>query len=287
MTEPLLRAQARLTTRDLTLLGWLADHGVLTSFQIAHALYPSANFAQRRLRTLLAHGVIDRFRPQRPDGGSYPYHYVLAQLGADVVSAQRGEEPPRRDHARARRWHLTNRANLPHLLGVNDFFIRLAGHARTHPGTALERWWPTKRCQRTGAFAERGLEDPQLLAYVAPIRPDGHGIWTENQRTVAFFLEYDTGTEPLGTLVAKLDGYERLARVTGNRWPVLFSLHSAVREQHLHRQLSAAGIRYPVATLNRAEPVSDPAEAVWWLHRHDGPLVPLVDLGGDCGRNAA
>src|SRR3954468_8852295 len=39
--------------------------GALTAL----ALYPSVNFAQRRLRTLLALHVIDRFRPQRPDGG--------------------------------------------------------------------------------------------------------------------------------------------------------------------------------------------------------------------------
>jgi hypothetical protein len=39
--------QARLTERDLTLMGWLGDHGVLTTDQIAHALYPSLDFAQR------------------------------------------------------------------------------------------------------------------------------------------------------------------------------------------------------------------------------------------------
>ena len=64
--EALLRVQYRLTERDLTLLGWLADHGVLTSPQIAHALYPSLDFAQRRLLKLTETGVIDRFRPLFP-----------------------------------------------------------------------------------------------------------------------------------------------------------------------------------------------------------------------------
>lgn len=31
MSEPLLRLQYRLTCRDLVLLGWLADHGMLTN----------------------------------------------------------------------------------------------------------------------------------------------------------------------------------------------------------------------------------------------------------------
>jgi hypothetical protein len=148
MSEPILRIQAALTDRDLVLLGWLADHGVLTTDQIAVALFPSVNFAQRRLRGLLSMRAVDRFRPQRPDGGSYPNHWMLAQLGTDVIASQRGEPAPRRDQARQRRWHLTNRANLPHLLGINDFFTQLAAHARTHPDAELRRWWSPARCQQ-------------------------------------------------------------------------------------------------------------------------------------------
>lgn len=139
VNEPLLQVQSRLIDRDLVLLGWLADHGVLTTPQIARALYPSLGFAQRRLLKLLDTGVLDRFRPQRPHGGSYPYHYLLAQLGVDVVSAQRGqEELPRRDRARKTRWWLTSRANLPHRLAVNTFFTDLAVHARPTPCIASD-----------------------------------------------------------------------------------------------------------------------------------------------------
>jgi hypothetical protein len=82
MIDPVLRVQSRLTDRDRILLGWLYDHGVLTSFQIAHALFSSLDFGQRRLRTLHRLGLVARFRPQRMEGGSYPYHYVIDQLGA-------------------------------------------------------------------------------------------------------------------------------------------------------------------------------------------------------------
>src|SRR3569833_308535 len=226
MSEPILRVQAALTRRDLVLLGWLADHGVLTTEQIAAALFPSVNFAQRRLRALLSMRVVDRFRPQRPDGGSYPYHWLLAQLGTDVVASQRGEPVPRRDQARQRRWQLTSRANLPHLLGVNEFFTQLAAHARTHPEAELRRWWAAARCQQAGAFSSHlrsdGRVDAVALAYRPKVRPDGHGIFTAGNATTAFFLEYDTGTDPLGRLVEKVDGYHDLARVTGHLWPVLF-----------------------------------------------------------------
>ena len=103
MDDPVLRVQSQLTARDRILVGWLYDHGVLTTFQIAHALFPSLDFCQRRLRTLYQLRLIARFRPQRADGGSYPYHWVIDQLGAEVVAAARDERPPRRDHARLER----------------------------------------------------------------------------------------------------------------------------------------------------------------------------------------
>lgn len=37
---PLLRLQASITARDDRLLGWLYDHGTLTTDQIAKALFP-------------------------------------------------------------------------------------------------------------------------------------------------------------------------------------------------------------------------------------------------------
>jgi hypothetical protein len=133
-----------------------------------------------------------------------------------------------------------------------------------------------------GAFAEDG-DDVHVRAYTPRIRPDGHGIWAEAGRSVPFFLEYDTGTErPLQRLVDKLDGYADLARVTGRVWPVLFWLHSAARERHLHRLLAEGG-GYPlVATAARDDAAAggtSPAEAVWWLRRRDGGLLRLVDLG--------
>ncbi|MCM0673147.1 replication-relaxation family protein [Micromonospora phytophila] len=73
--DPLLRLQASITALDDRLLGWLYDHGVFTTDQIAVALFPSLDFTQRRLRRLTALRAVDRFRPNKADGGSHPYHY--------------------------------------------------------------------------------------------------------------------------------------------------------------------------------------------------------------------
>lgn len=279
MDDPVLRVQSQLTDRDRVLLGWLYDHGVLTSFQIAHALFSSLDFCQRRLRTLHNLRLIARFRPQRAEGGSYPYHYVIDQLGAEVVAASRDERPPRRDHARIERRRWTSSRSLTHRLGVNQFFTDLAGHARTHPGAQLRRWLSEAACIRSGAFTVPS--DPGLVrAYQPRVRPDGCGLWAEHGRTVPLFLEYDTGGEPLDVLVAKLDGYHALFANLGRIWPVLFWLHSTARERNLRRLLAETPPRVPVATGARDHAAAaglSPAEAVWATRRgHD--RVRLVDL---------
>jgi hypothetical protein len=97
---------------------------------------------------------------------------------------------------------------------------------------------------------------------------------------VPFFLEYDTGTEPLTELVRKLDGYHRLAQWGGPRWPVLLWLHSANRAHHLHQRLAEHTLSAPVATASRdhaTQAATGPAGPLWRLHGHHG-LLTLADL---------
>jgi hypothetical protein len=278
--DPVLRVQSQLTGRDRVLLGWLYDHGVLTSFQIAHALFPSLDFCQRRLRTLYRLRLVARFRPQRADGGSYPYHYVIDQLGAEVVAAGRDERAPRRDHARVERRRWTSSRTLEHRLGVNGLFTDLAGHARTHPGVRLGEWLSEAACQRLGVFTRP--EDPALVrAYQPRVRPDGYGLWVSGPTVVPFFVEYDTGGEQLSVLTRKLVGYREWFAAMGRGWPVLFWLHSAARERNLRRVLAEAPLVVPVATGARDHATTAglcPAEAVWALPGGDGHRSTLAEL---------
>jgi hypothetical protein len=267
-TNPVLAMQASLTDRDLRLLDWLYDHRVLTTPQIAHALFPSLTFCQRRLLRLTELRVVARFRPQRADGGTFPYHYLLDQLGHEIVAAQRGDELPRPNLARAGRQNLTSRANLAHIVGTNEVFIQLAGYARTHPAAELLRWWPASRASRSWR-----------------VRPDGAGVWRDGDRTVPFHLEYDRGTEPLGTLLDKISRYEQASRETGLSWPALLWLPTAARELHLHQHLGRwAGVRRIVvattATDRVVTPGRSPPEAVWWP-RGTGDRIRLADVPYD------
>lgn len=268
--DHVLRVQHHLIERDWRLFGWLYDHAVLTSFQIAHALFPSLNYAQRRLTQLTGLGLLERFRPFRLEGGSHPYHYALAHIGALIIAAARGDEPPRRAASTTRLHRIATSRNLDHRLGINQFFTDLAGHERLHPGARLHHWWPETRL--------RGFMPPGTTAY-GMVNADALGVWSEHDQTVAWYLEHDTGTEALTVLVDKLTGYSNLVRRGGPAWPVLFWLPSAAREANLHRRLAGTRVTVPVATAARDRlDGQSPAEAIWHLYGAATPLLRLAEL---------
>jgi hypothetical protein len=88
---------------------------------------------------------------------------------------------------------------LRHQLGVNDFFVALAGYAR-------RRGWPHVN-QPDGIGLVTWWSETQATSPYASVRPDGYGRWAENGRLVGFYLEYDTGTETLATVARKLNRY--------------------------------------------------------------------------------
>ncbi|GAA1886206.1 replication-relaxation family protein [Asanoa iriomotensis] len=278
----LLRAQASLTNRDLRLLDWLYDHGLLTTQQITIALFPSRDYGQRRLLRLTRLGAVTRFRPQRPTGGTFPYHYVLDQLGVEVIASQRTDPLPRRSEARRRLHRLTSRARLPHLLGVNGFFTALAAYERLHDGASLDRWWPESAFQTRGAYSFANADVRVVLESRLP-RPDGHGVFTDAGMTVPFFLEYDRGGESLTVLAEKIASYETLTRYVNWRWPVLFWLPTTRREMNLHNLLADIdGTLNAIVATTAADLITarglNPAEAVWWLLGRPGGRLRLTEV---------
>jgi hypothetical protein len=153
-------------------------------------------------------------------------------------------------------------------LGANDFFVQLLRHARHHPDTRLARWW-----------SERDAS-PRFDR----IRPDGHGVWVDRGRQVGFFLEYDTGSEPLTTLVAKLARYRNLAGTGGPRYPVLFVLPNRTRETNLHRRLAERVDPGVLVATTNPDAGTDPAARVWQVFGYGGPRLPLGELPSDHGQ---
>jgi hypothetical protein len=265
---------ARLTARDRWLLRMLCEHRVLTSSQVTELAFGAARVANVRLSVLYRYRAVDRFRPLVPAGfaGSAPLHYILDEAGAALLAAEDGITPADLGYRRDRSLEIALSPRLAHDTGTNGVFTALAAAARASGGRhALERWWGERRC--AALWGEHA-------------RPDGYGRWTEHlpgQPPVVtdFFLEYDTGTEPLTRVTAKLAGYAALAARTGITTPVLFHLPSPRREAALRARLAHQAARLPevpVATTCPGDSPGGPAGAAWLPADSPGPRLRLAQL---------
>lgn len=263
----LLTIYPHITDRDRHLLRLLGEHQVLTTGQVHRLLFLARRTCQLRLAELRALGLIERFRFARAGGGSQPWHWTLDHAGQRFQAAAASLREPTLRASRERVARLSANPHLPHLVQANEFGVRLTAYARTHPEARLERWW------------SEGSTTKQYRTITA----DGHGLWSVDDRRVGYFLEVDTGTEPLHRVVAKLDRYARLSRRGGPRYPILFWLLNEEREDHLHWLLRGDDSDVPTATAIWA---ADPAEAVW-LPADGDDRVRLVDLPSDDGRPVA
>jgi Replication-relaxation len=181
--------------------------------------------ADLQVTTLYQYRAVDRFRPLAATGSS-PLHFVLDEAGALLLAAEDGITTADLGYRRDRAMSVTLSPHLSHDVGANGVFTHLAAAARASGGhQALETWWGRRRC--AAVWGEN-------------TRPDGYGRWREQLpgrpgAVTDFFLEYDTGTEPLARVIGKLDGYAALAARTGITTPVLFRLagvgHRARRQQ--------------------------------------------------------
>ncbi|MFD7841637.1 replication-relaxation family protein [Nocardia sp. NPDC059764] len=259
----------RLLDRDRRLLGLLAEHKVLTTDQIASLEFTSIRRAQDRLAKLREMGMLFAFRESLYGGGTSQTRHALGYPGARLIAAQRAEKPPTPAAYAMSLERLACSPTLEHRLGANGFFATLAAHRNPtrHPdATVLEgltQWWSERQCAEQ--FWTAFERDPQ-------IRPDGYGCWEQDGHAVRFFLEYDTGTETLSTLAAKLTDYQGFP--TDSFGILLFSLHSARRETGLHAVLrrtlgSSPGLVIATTARDLTHP-DGPVGPVWVLWTNGG-----------------
>ncbi|MFR9778402.1 replication-relaxation family protein [Micromonospora sp. MS34] len=237
-TASLLTIYPYITSRDQQLLQLLDDHQVLTTDQVHRMLFHARRTCQIRLGDLYGLGLLDRFRFARDGGGSQPWHWTLGHHGHQFQAAAHQRPEPSLRTSRQTVQRLSANPHLNHLLTANELFVRLTADARHHHGARLDRW-------RSESMATKQFRT---------ITADGHGLWSAGDATVGFFLETDTGTEPLGRVVAKLDRYAQLIRRGGLRYPVLFWLGGEHREEHLHRLLRGEHDGVSVATGHPHQP---------------------------------
>jgi hypothetical protein len=233
----------------MLLLRLLEAHQVLSTPQIRTLLFPSLRICQKRLARLRALGLVVSFRRRDHAGRRQPAYWVLGPAGMRRQAIVNGEPVPADRTMRVRRDRIVASPTLFHRLGVNQFFTDLIAHARSRPGVELVRWWPEERA----------------ATLLRPVVPDGHGAWQVADRVWPWFVEFDTGSMELSRLVARMAAYDQAARATKRFWPVLWWLHSPVRERNLHQQLAGRSGLCPIATAARTPDGPGPGGRVWRL----------------------
>ncbi|WP_194896535.1 replication-relaxation family protein [Catenulispora pinisilvae] len=227
------------------MLRLIAEHRVLTSGQITSALFTDNTRARKRISTMRDAGLIETFRP--PAAGSSQLHCVATAKALKLLGLPARSAVPAGIGQAAIAAAL--RQDLDHLRGVNELFCRLLAHGHVRgSGAALEDWrseWSTAQL------------------FPGRVRPDGFGRWRDGEAWCEFFLEYDTGTEPLHRLCTKWLGYDNLMQAADTCSPVLFWLRSPGREQHLHELFAESSTGVPAATAVGDPQTADIAGAVW------------------------
>jgi Replication-relaxation len=240
-------AAARLTERDRAICEELYEQRVLTSLQVRELHFQSNYRARKRLLELHRLAVLDRFRPYRRQG-SYPYHYLLDELGAAVVASERGLEPRELEWSRARSLKLASSGQLQHLVQANGFFTKLIEALRPRRGLALLDWWGQRRCAQVWGEL---------------VRPDGYCALARNGDLLELCLEWDRGSEPLGRLADKLVRYAELEAALGRTLAVAIVASSERREREIHRAVRPESERVLLTTADRH--TADPLAANWLM----------------------
>ncbi|WP_419994496.1 replication-relaxation family protein [Streptomyces boninensis] len=255
---------ARLTDRDLWLCGLLHEHRVMTTHQLTALFGIGQRSVNRRLRTLYLLGVLDSFRPLTRSG-SAPEHYVLGRSGAEILAAHHGVEVAATGWRKDTLTRTAFSAHLIHDLGVNTLLTSLAAHHHDHPEQSLDIWLAARSAGRL---------------WGDHVRPDAYAHWRCGRHLLPFFLEYDTGTESLARVEAKLPGYAALSTSTSSRTPLLLLTCTSAREANLRRRLALTADRLdvPMATASLSPNVS--AHRLGWLpmDRGVGTRSGLDDL---------
>jgi hypothetical protein len=262
-TIDLSAALADTQPRDLLLLRLLEAHQVLSTLQIHTLLFPSLRVCQKRLARLRTLGLVASFHRRDHAGRRQPANWVLGPAGMRRQAIANGEPVPTDRTTRARRDRIVASPTLNHRLGVNQFFVDLIAHARTRTDVELVRWWPEERA----------------TTLLRPVVPDGHGAWQVGDQVWAWFVEYDTGSMDLDRLVNRMAAYDQAARAKKRYWPVLWWLHSPVRERNLHRELAGRSGLCPIATAARTPDGPGPGGRVWRLAGATEQRFELHQLG--------
>lgn len=262
----------RLTARDFNIVNELNRLRVMSLTQLKRIYFGSFSAARERLSVLFDLEVLSRFR--HSNRSEYLYfpglwglrikHSMQVERHIEESEGYYGGAPrrmprgPNRGDVEIEAARLVSNPQLGHILGVNDFYTRLADRCYADGESVLHDW-------ESESEASRIINGDPILGNGIGLRPDGGGSATVNNRVVSWWYEFDTGSETLKTLIDKVAIYRKGYQfsVDNLRRVVLIELTKNGREENFHRELASTDIGISVATttVSRSE---NPIAPIWW-----------------------
>ncbi|MFI6783752.1 replication-relaxation family protein [Micromonospora sp. NPDC050276] len=242
--ELLLAESGRMRLPDWWAVEMLAEHRVLTTAQLtALGFATTTASATRRLAILARRGWIDRLWNTGAAAIADTW-WCLGPIGTQLTPLDEDHDVTPAQAYRARD-RLREHAGLPGLLRANDFFVDLATHALTKPGSDLRTWWSPRTCR-----------------YVTAARHAAwHGEYIHDRNRHAFWYQPDPGEIRPADLADRVHAYRRLAEQTGLA-TLLFHAADPQREQELRRYLERRNTRHLTVVTSNPEH-GHPADPVW------------------------
>jgi len=185
---------------DQSLLTSIAEHRILTVFQMTVLQRRSANALRRRLRLLRDEGLIAMTSRSLAGGQGRPENLIsLTESGVDLLKAKGviNTTVPG-DHVTAAKLNC-----LDHEILINDFRVQLVQMSRVVPALKTRFLSPTSPllppCADGRPLMPEKIRMDDRTDNTVGFIPDGVFATTHEElgKTLLFFLEVDRGTEPL------------------------------------------------------------------------------------------
>jgi hypothetical protein len=256
-----------MTDRDREIALFLYRHQVLTTEQLELLFFPSRRAAQKRLRKLHEHVVVERFYPPIPYGqGRRQAHWVLGDAGVKLVAACLEVEPKVLGLQRRDDWGA--HPQLVHRLEVNTFVTELVRATIRDLEMGVSGW-------RGQTGAGRRLE---LLNGRRIVAPDAGFDLASAGSVIECYLEWDRGTETAWRVADKVRRYGLLFQKMHHldRWPInlLFVVPSEGRlravQDEVRKRVSDQPHRFAELFMEWPAVITTAPEL-----RRDGPLAPI------------
>ncbi len=287
------------TKRDVALLAELGELGLLSAPMVlarhftGFANEESAQRSfRRRMKRLIAHGLIDRSRVplKRVAASGLLAVYRLTAAGAELVAELTGSVPRRAGSAQP-----LNPVTIPHRLGIVT--TRLAfDDAHRQLGLSAPEWLfeydlhsevtaTATNDEKLVLYESFTVEGKRLVCWpdaAARIR-----LGSEPAHELLAYVEYDRSTESSRQIAAKSEPYWRLVRERRylGHWPgppgqhvvrVLFIVRSEERLQHVAAALrgTPGAELFRLATYADLQPETLLTAAIW--RTVDGRVLPML-----------